>query len=90
MDNSPKFSFNFYRFTGTQGNRSTEIVGDYTHADGMRGLVDGRSNIIELAKQRVTDWGTSKGIMVNPLEPFPSQKYPGKVWLEFRFSGLII
>lgn len=75
---SEKYTFNFYRFIGTIGNRSTEFVRDYTLADGMRGLVDRKTEEIQLARERVQEWVTSKGITVNPLDPFPSMKYPGK------------
>ncbi len=87
---TPTFTFDFYRFVGTNGNRATEIVPDYTQADGMRGLVDRNPQHIQLATQRVHDWAQSKGLTLNAQEPFPSEKYPGKVWLEFRFGGLTL
>jgi hypothetical protein len=90
MQQQPKFSFNFYRFIGPDGNRTTEFVRDYSLADGMRGLVDRNPEHIKIANQRVNDWAATKNVTVNPQEPFPSEKHPGKVWLEFRFSGLTL
>ncbi|MBI5020555.1 MAG: hypothetical protein HZB59_03890 [Ignavibacteriales bacterium] len=85
-----KFKFNFYRFTGTQDNRTTEITRDISTADGMRGLVDMKADQIKLATQRATDWASSNHLTINPKPPFPSTKYPGKAWLEFRFTGLAL
>ena len=84
------FTFNFYRFVGDNGSRTTELVRDYTVADGIRGLVDRKDDVITLAMKKVTEWASSKGITVTPQEPFPSLKHPGKVWLEFRFGGLTL
>ena len=85
-----RFKFNFYRFIGTQDNRTTEITRDISTAHGMRGLVDMKADQIKLATQRAIDWATAKGLILNPKPPFPSTKYPGKAWLEFRFTGLAI
>jgi len=85
-----KFNFSFYRFVGNEGHRTTEIVRDFNQADGMRSLVDKDPNVITTAIQRVSDWATSKGLTANSQEPYPSEKYPGKVWLEFRFNGLTL
>ena len=85
-----KFTFNFYKFTGGEGHRTTEIVREYSTADGMRGLVDRNPSHIQEATQRVNEWAASKGLTVNAQEPYPSEKYPGKVWLEFRFNGLTL
>jgi len=85
-----KFTFHFYRFTGTDTNRTTEIVRDYSKADGMRGLVNRSAEEVEVATERVIDWAVTKGIALNRQEPFTSEKYPGKVWLEFRFGGLTL
>ena len=87
---TPKFTFNFYRFVGSENNRYTESVRDYTQADGMRGIVERTPQQIQLATQKVNEWATSKAISLNAQEPFPSEKYPGKVWLEFRFGGLTL
>jgi len=87
---SSKFTFHFYRFTGTDTNRTTEIVKDFSQADGMRGLVDRSAEEIQVAAERVIDWALTKGISLTAQEPFPSEKYPGKVWLEFRFGGLTL
>jgi len=84
------YTFNFYRFIGVEGNRTTEIVRDYSQADGMRGIVERSEQQIQSATQRVIEWATEKGLGVTLREPFPSQKYPGKVWLEFRFTGLTL
>ena len=89
MDAS-KFNFTFFRFTGTEGNRTTEVVRDFTQADGMRALVDRTPKLVDLALQRVNDWAASKSLSVNVQEPFPSEKHPGKVWLEVRFGGLTL
>jgi hypothetical protein len=85
---APKFTFTFYRFTGTEGHRTTEITRDFDQADGMRGLIE--RSYIQAATTRVTDWASSKGISVSSQEPYPSEKYPGKIWLEFRFGGLTL
>ena len=84
-----KFTFSFYRFVGN-GIRSTEIVRDYTAADGMRSLVDRKPEIVQLANQRAFEWAESKGLTMTAQEPFPSEKYPGKCWIEFRFGGLTL
>lgn len=88
MDNNTKFTFTFYRFTGQKGNRSTELTRDYNQADGMRSLIEAKPEQVQLAQQRVNAWVDSKGITVIAQEPYPSTKYPGKVWLEYRFGGL--
>jgi hypothetical protein len=82
------FTFNFYRFIGTAGHRTTEIVRDFKLADGMRGLVDRTPDQIQTATQKVSDWASSNGLSVTTQEPYPSAKYTGKVWLEFRFGGI--
>ncbi len=87
---TPKFSFVFYRFIGEGTTRSTEIVRDYSHADGMRGLVEQTPENIQLVNKRASQWADTKGITLTVREPFPSTKSPGKVWLEFRFGGLTL
>lgn len=87
---TPQFTFHFYRFVGSNGSRTTEVVRDYNQADGMRGLVDRNAKSIEQATERVSEWAHAKDIAVSPQEPFPSQKHPGKVWLEYRFGGLTL
>ena len=82
------FTFTFFRFTGDTGSRRTELVRDYNLADGMRGMVDRKPDQIHEANQKVLDWASGKGITVHTQEPYPSEKYPGKVWLEYRFGGL--
>jgi hypothetical protein len=86
----PKFSFTFFRFTGSEGSRTTEIVRDFNQADGMRSLIDRSQKHIELAVQRVNEWATSKSLSICIQEPFPSEKHPGRVWLEVRFGGLTL
>ncbi len=85
-----KFVFTFFRFVGDATTRSTEIVRDYNHADGMRGLIDRNPESINLANERVNQWAEKKGLNLTAQEPFPSDKYPGKVWLEYRFGGLAL
>ena len=84
------FTFNFYRFVGTVGHRSTELVRDHSIADGMRGLVEKSPEQIQLASTRVNEWAKQHGITINTKKPYPSDKYPGRVWLEFRFAGLTL
>ena len=84
------FTFNFYRFVGTAGNRSTELVRDYRIADGVRSLVNQMEGEIKLATEKVINWAKSKGITLNVKSPHPSTKYPGKVWIEARFTGLTL
>ena len=83
---APLFTFNLYRFVGPTGQRKTELVKDLHLADGMKGLVEGRKDVISLCEERVYEWADSKGLSVTAREPFPSKAYPGKVWLEFRFG----
>ena len=90
MQPAQKFTFTFYRFTGTEGARTTETVREFASADGMRGLVDRNPKSVELANQRVIEWANSKGITVTAQEPFPSEKHPGKVWLEYKLGGLTL
>ena len=82
------FSFRFFRFIGTPGNRTTEIVRDYAVADGMRGIVD--SSAREVADSRIVAWATEKGLSLTAKEPFPSQRYAGKVWLEYHLGGITL
>lgn len=89
-DAAPKFAFNFFRFVGEKGNRHTELVRNHNDADGLRGLVDQNNTVLAIAKQRVNEWASAKGISVSMCKPFPSPKYPGKVWLEFRFGTLLL
>jgi hypothetical protein len=89
MTNS-KFTFTFYRFVGPEGHRTTEITRSFSDADGMRGLVERNPEQIKLAVERATQWADTKGITASAQEPFPSEKHPGKVWLEFRFGGLTL
>jgi hypothetical protein len=82
--------FRFYRFIGPTGQRTTELIRDYSQADGMRGLVDHNQQAVNDAVNKVTSWASAKGVSLKVLDPFPSSKYPGKVWLEARFSGLTL
>jgi hypothetical protein len=84
------FRFTLYRFIGPKGQRSTEVVRDLEAADGMRSLVDQSSQTINACRERVSEWAAANGITVKAHEPFPSTKYPGKVWMEFRFGGLTL
>lgn len=84
------FRFSFYRFIGPKGNRTTELVRDLSLADGMRGLVEGNKHTIETCKQKVSDWASRNGLTVRFNDPYPSSRYPGKVWIEFRFGGLTL
>jgi hypothetical protein len=85
-----KFIYNFFRFTGPDEYRRTEFVRDYRIADGIRSLVDHKEEVIRLATEKVISWAASKGITLNVKPPYPSQKYPGKMWIEFRFTGLTL
>lgn len=85
---SQTFSFRFFRFIGTPGNRTTEIVRDHTVADGMRGIVD--SSVRDVADSKVTAWATEKGLTLIAKEPFPSERYAGKIWLEYQFGGITL
>ena len=87
---APKFTFTFYRFTGIEGHRTTELVRDYAQADGMRALVERKEQVVAEAINRVQAWASSKGFSINAQEPYPSEKHSGKVWLEFRFGGLTL
>jgi len=60
MNTAPQFTFHFYRFIGTNGSRTTEVVRDYTQADGMRSLVDRNAKFIELATERAAEWAFPK------------------------------
>ena len=84
----PQFKFNFYHFINANGKRTTELTRHHTDADGMRSLVDSNPTFIELATKKAVEWANSHSISIIRNDPFPSQKYPGKVWLEFRFGGL--
>ncbi len=88
--NQPSFKFTFYRFCGQHGSRTTEVVKDLSIADGMRGLVDQKKEEINACCERVQQWASSTGISLKVIDPFPSTKHPGKVWLEFRFGGLTL
>jgi len=88
MSDIPKFSFTLFRFTGPKGQRSTETVRDLSIVHGMRAMVDHES--ITSCRQRVTDWAEAKDIGLTAIDPFPSNRYPGKYWLEFRFTGLVL
>lgn len=90
MSTMPQFSFQYFRFTGPEDGRRTERVREVNQADGMRGLVDRNPKLIEVAHQRVLEWASDQGIAVTTHEPFPSEKHPGKVWLEYRFGGLAL
>ena len=85
-----KFRFTFYRFTDTAAGRKTELVREVSLADGMRGLVTCADDEIKAATKRALDWAANKGIALVAHEPFPSTKHPDKVWLEFRFGGLML
>ena len=85
-----KFTFTFYRFVGPEKHRTTEVVRDFNQADGMRGLVDRNPDLIAIAAKRAVEWADSRNITLSAQEPFPSEKHPGKVWLEFRFGGLTL
>jgi hypothetical protein len=87
---APTFRFTLYRFVGPQGERKTEVVRDLAVADGMRGLIDQNKKTIRTCMERVETWASSKGLSVSAHEPFPSSKHPGKVWIEFRFGGVML
>ena len=75
------FTYNFYRFVGTAGNRSTELVRDHRIADGVRSLVDQTDAEIKLATEKVISWGKSNGITLCLKSPHPSMKYPSNHYL---------
>ena len=87
-DAAQKFNFIFFRFIGPKDNRTTELVRDYNQADGMRSLVD--PGTVPIAHERVHSWASGKGIIANAKLPYPSVKHPGKVWIEYSFSGLTL
>ena len=62
-------TFNFYRFVGTVGHRSTELVRDYRIADGVRSLVNQTDAEIKIATEKVITWAKSKGITLNVKSP---------------------
>ena len=88
--NAKSFVFRFYRFIGPVGQRTTELIRDYAQADGMRGLVDHNQKAVDEAVNKLVAWAASKGVSLKILDPFPSTKYPGKVWLEARLTGLTL
>jgi len=87
---APSFFFRFYRFVGPTDKRTTELVRNQTEADGMRALIDQSETTVQMCINRVIQWAKNNGIAANAREPFPSKKYPGKVWVEFRFGGLML
>ena len=88
MDTTSQYIFIFYRFVTLDGRTTTKVVRDLSDADGMRGLIT--KNQLQEATQRVNGWTSSKGITSSPQPLFPSTKYPGKLWLDFRFGGLTL
>ena len=59
MLNTPKFIYNFFRFTGDDEDRRTEFVRDYRIADGIRSLVDQKEEAIRHAIGKVISWAAS-------------------------------
>ena len=90
MQDTPLFQFRLYRFTGPREARTTELVREVALADGMRTVINNDKTTIQACCERVREWAASKGLNVTAQEPFPSVKYQGKVWLEFRFGGMIL
>lgn len=88
MDNTSQYSFTFYRFVTADGRTTTKVVRDLSDADGMRGLIT--KNQLQDATQRVNGWASSNGVSPSAQPLYPSTKYPGKLWLEFRFGGLTL
>ena len=84
------FTFTLFRFIGPKGSRTMEIVRDFSVADGMRALVENSERSITTCRSRVQAWADTHGLAVIPLEPYPSARYPGKAWLEFRFGSLML
>jgi hypothetical protein len=84
----PQYTFTFYRFVTSDGRTTTKVVRDLSDADGMRGLIT--KNQLQEATQRVNGWASSKGISTFPQPLYPSAKYPGRMWLDFRFGGLTL
>ncbi len=84
----PKFNFNFYRFERAAGAVTTVPVRDASHADGMKTLIDTQHSTI--VKERVAQWAVKNNINLSEKSPFPSSKYPGKVWIEYRFGGITL
>ena len=85
-----QFIFTLYRFVALNGKYVTEVVRNLAFADGMRTLVDMTEPAIHVCMQRVMEWARAQGISIRALDPYPSKKYPGKAWLEFRIGGLVI
>ncbi len=84
------FNFKFYRFTSMNDRRTTELVKDYSIADGMKGLIDNTPQQLLTALAKVQDWAMQHGLGFSYADPYPSTKYPGKAWLDIHFSGLIL
>ena len=89
MENTqPQYTFTFYRFTTNDGKAKVGMVRDAANADGMRALIS--KTQLEDVTDRVTSWATEKGISITAQPLYPSTKYPGKMWIDFRFGGLTL
>jgi len=89
--NEQKFNFFFYRFNRDSGQLTTELVRNYSEADGMKSLIDLGSNQVSEAITRAVSWAETHGISLRHTgKPYPSTKHPGKAWLDFRFGGLTL
>ena len=84
----PTFTFNFFRFDRSSGTTTTIPVRDASYADGMKTLID--TQYATLVKERVAGWAVKNNINLSEKPPYPSIKYPGKVWIEYRFGGLTL
>ena len=84
------FSFTFYRFERNGRSITTTIVRNFDDADGLRGIVNSDDKEISTATEKVRKWAESQGLAVSYKEPYPSEKHPGKVWLDFQFGGLTL
>lgn len=81
------FDFDFFRFNGKGATPS--VVPNVDQADFIRSRYSVPEQLVQLAQERVRDWGRQQGVNINPKSPFPSSQ-TGKYWLEFRVGGLTL
>ena len=88
--NPSSINFSYYRFTEVNNKKTTQVVKDFSIADGMKGLIDNTPQHFSLALNKIKDWAIQKGIGFSYSDPYPSNKYPGKAWIDVRFNGLTL
>ena len=90
VNDSNSIQFNYYKFAEINNRKTTQVVREFSIADGMKALIDNTPQHFHTAINKVKDWASQKGIGFSYSDPYPSTKYPGKAWIDVHFNRLTL